>query len=73
MGYTVRTERHRYTEWCNWDTKEAEGAELYDHRSDTDENINIVDDPKYDTVRKELASLLQEKWKFLWSAKDGDA
>jgi arylsulfatase A-like enzyme len=73
MGYSVRTEQHRYTEWCNWDTKEAVGAELYDHRSDPNENINVVDDPKYDPVRKELVLLLQEKWEFLWSAKDSDA
>jgi arylsulfatase A-like enzyme len=70
MGYSVRTERHRYTEWCNWDTKEAVGAELYDHRSDSNENMNVVDDPKYNTIRKELALLLQEKWEFLWSSKD---
>jgi hypothetical protein len=49
------------------------GAELYDHRSDPDENLNIVDDPKYDAVRKELVLLLQEKWEFLWSAKGRDA
>ena len=49
------------------------GAELYDHRSDPDENLNVADDPKYDTVQKELASLLKKKWEFLWSAKDGDA
>jgi len=73
MGYSIRTERYRYTEWCNWDTREAAGAELYDHRSDPHENINAVDDPKYDAVRKQMASVLHEKWAFLWSTRGSDS
>lgn len=42
-GYSVRTERWRYTEW---DEGRA-GAELYDHRRDPGELNNLAGDPKH--------------------------
>ena len=39
MGYSIRTEKYRYTEWVNWESKELAAIELYDHRTDPDENI----------------------------------
>ena len=41
MGYSLRTERYRYTEWDFG----AEGAELYDYEKDPREVRNIADDP----------------------------
>ncbi len=41
MGYSVRTERYRYTEW---DGGKA-GAELYDHDNDPNELKNLASDP----------------------------
>jgi uncharacterized sulfatase len=43
MGYTLRTERWRYTEWDGG----KQGAELYDHRNDPREFTNLANDPKY--------------------------
>jgi arylsulfatase A-like enzyme len=39
-GYSIRTERFRYTEWLEGKA----GRELYDHRSDPDEITNLADD-----------------------------
>lgn len=36
MGYTMRTDKYRYTEW------EKNGAELYDHEKDPNEMVNIA-------------------------------
>ena len=43
MGYSVRTERWRYTEWDGG----AAGAELYDQDADPHEYQNLAKDPKY--------------------------
>ncbi len=40
MGYSLRTDRYRYTEWG------YRGAELYDHERDPGENINIANRPE---------------------------
>ena len=57
MGYTMRTDRYRYTEWVGWNGSslspiwsELKSAELYDHMNDTGawtdpdkyENVNLV-------------------------------
>jgi len=39
-GYSIRTERFRYTEWLEGKA----GRELYDHRNDPDEITNLADD-----------------------------
>ena len=62
MGYTVRTNRYRYVQWMNWNTREYTAFELYDHKTDPGENINVVDRSAYASVRKELADLLRKGW-----------
>ena len=54
MGYSVRTERWRYTEW---DGGKA-GAELYDHDNDPHEWRNLANDPKSAKTVAELKKLL---------------
>ena len=54
MGYSVRTERWRYTEWDGG----AAGAELYDQDADPHEYQNLAKDPKYASQVAELKALL---------------
>ncbi len=49
-GYSIRTPRYRYTEW---EKDGAGGAELYDHRSDPQEMVNLA-------KRAELAETIQK-------------
>jgi iduronate 2-sulfatase len=55
MGYSIRTERWRYTEWDDG----KRGTELYDERADAGEMRNLADDTKYADRIKELKKLLR--------------
>ena len=55
MGYTVRTDDWRYTEWEGG----AQGVELYDERKDPDERRNLAADPKYQQRAAEMQRLLR--------------
>ncbi len=57
-GYSVRTERWRYTEWDDG----KEGAQLYDHDADPHEFTNLADDPKHAKVVDELTALVKKNW-----------
>lgn len=50
MGYSIRTDRWRYTEWDGG----KRGAELYDETADPKETRNLVTDPQH---RKVVADL----------------
>lgn len=56
MGYSVRTERWRYTEWDGG----KGGAQLYDHDADPHEWNNLARDPKYAPTVAELKALLPQ-------------
>lgn len=56
MGYSVRTEKWRYTEWDDG----KKGVELYDHVADPKEHKNLADDPRQAKVIEELKALLHE-------------
>jgi len=53
MGYSMRTERYRYTEWIEWESGEIIARELYDHKTDPEEMLNIA-------RNEELGSLIQQ-------------
>jgi len=55
-GYSVRTDRWRYTEW----DEGKKGTELYDHQKDPRELRNLARDPQYAGVIRELTQLLQK-------------
>ena len=63
MGYSIRTEKHRYTEWVNWKSKELAAIELYDHTVDPDENINVAGSEENNTIIKELKENLNLGWR----------
>jgi arylsulfatase A-like enzyme len=65
MGYTIRTERYRYTEWYkNYrstqkrDPSHVVAKELYDYQTDPQETKNLIDDPKYQDIVKQHQLLL---------------
>lgn len=76
MGYSVRTPGYRYTVWLPWDGRRIQGdfdahplgEELYlhgdDDGSDFDafENENVVADPAYASVVKDLFARAKTQW-----------
>jgi len=54
MGYSIRTERFRYTEWDGG----AEGVELYDYQADPKELKNLGNSAAHAKTRAELKSRL---------------
>jgi iduronate 2-sulfatase len=71
MGYSIRTDQYRYTEWPifrydpeytpNWN--QLSGVELYDHETDPDENYNVADEVSYKTIREVLSTQLHAGWR----------
>jgi iduronate 2-sulfatase len=57
MGYSVRTERWRYTEWDGG----AAGSELYDHDNDPHEYQNLAQDPKHAKTIADLKKYLPKE------------
>jgi len=51
MGYSMRTDRYRYTEWIDQTNREVVARELYDHKTDPAENQNVAA-ANADLVRK---------------------
>ena len=61
MGYSIRTDGFRYTEWQeDWRTDRPRVIirELYDHRDDPRETVNVVDEPEHADVVKDLSKKL---------------
>ena len=56
VGYSLRTDRYRYTEWD--ETKQ--GVELYDHQTDPHEYINLAKNPQHADTVKQLSAKLHE-------------
>jgi arylsulfatase A-like enzyme len=56
FGYSLRTERWRYTEW----DEGKEGRELYDHESDAGELVNLAGKPEHAATVEELGKTLRE-------------
>lgn len=56
MGASISTERYRYVEW----NAGAEGAELYDLKTDPNEWTNLAESPEHQPLRKKLQLQLQQ-------------
>jgi iduronate 2-sulfatase len=61
IGYSVRTERYRYTSWQDG----FAGEELYDYQSDPDESRNLAADP----AMHEIKFVLQTQLKAITAAR----
>lgn len=74
MGYSIRTDQYRFTQWFVWDGEalmpkwdQVVGTELYDHSEDTStapdmdqfENVNLADDPSRSATVAQLAAQLK--------------
>jgi iduronate 2-sulfatase len=62
MGYSMRTDRYRYTEWKSLDG-DVVAVELYDHRDDPHENVNLAG-----TADKRLLTKLAHQLRAGWQA-----
>lgn len=61
MGYSIRTDRYRYTEWRDWQTGETTACELYDHRTDTAELFNLAGNSDHAATLASLAVALKSQ------------
>lgn len=71
MGYSLRTLRHRYTEWVPFDIhnfkpdwKYVIARELYDHQLDPAENMNIADRSVMSDTVQTLSQQLRAGWRY---------
>ena len=66
MGYSLRTERYRYTAWFEIEFRKGEKAtsenliaeEFYDYETDKNETVNHAEEKSYEKIRKELSGKL---------------
>jgi hypothetical protein len=64
MGYTMRTDRYRFTAWMHRnDHSKVDAVELYDHQTDPQENVNIANDAANAELVKDLTARLNAGWK----------
>ncbi len=62
MGYTMRTERYRYTEWIQFRSGRTLARELYDHKDDDVEMSNRANNSVYAHEVKILSKMLRQGW-----------
>ena len=63
MGYSMRTDRYRFTLWQHRDDPgKIDGVELYDHARDPEENINLAGDLACRDQVRELTAQLKAGW-----------
>jgi arylsulfatase A-like enzyme len=63
MGYTLRTNRYRYTKWVGKDDGAHFAAELYDYETDPLETTNMLGHEEYADIQKYLDSLVKARIK----------
>jgi len=60
MGYSLRTDRYRYTEWRDFETSGVQARELYDHKMDPLETVNIAGQAEQKATVAKLAKQLDQ-------------
>ncbi|MDH7480649.1 MAG: sulfatase-like hydrolase/transferase [Armatimonadota bacterium] len=63
MGYSMRTDRYRYTEWIKRDSGDVVAVELYDYEKDPLGNVNIAGLPENKELVAKLSKQLRGGWK----------
>ncbi|MBA63858.1 MAG: iduronate sulfatase [Planctomycetaceae bacterium] len=58
MGYSIRTDRYRYTEWREFHSHAVIAREIYDHKTDPLETNNVVEDTSV-RLKQRLAKQLE--------------
>ena len=61
MGHSMRTDRHRYTQWSGIDSPYST-LELYDYKEAPVESRNIANRPEYASLVNGLSHMLREGW-----------
>lgn len=61
-GYSMRTDRWRYTEWRTIADGTVMARELYDHDADPNETINLAGQPEYKTTVSSLSARLVQSF-----------
>jgi len=65
MGYSMRTNQYRFTQWVNrGDPDKVAAVELYDHQKDPQENTNVANDPANEAIVRKLTA----QWRAGWQA-----
>ena len=60
-GYTIQTQEYSYTEFID-NNNETFASMLYDHRTDGDENINVVNKANYADAVTQLSTILHTEY-----------
>ncbi len=64
MGYSMRTERYRFTRWVQRDDHtKLVASELYDQQTDPQENVNIANEPKQAALVAKLTAQWEKGWR----------
>lgn len=64
MGYSMRTDRYRFTRWVHTDQPtKVDAVELYDHQADPQENTNIAHLPEHKALVTQLTTQWQAGWR----------
>ncbi|EMI51846.1 sulfatase [Rhodopirellula sallentina] len=58
MGYSMRTDRYRYTEWIHAGTKRVVARELYDHQKTRTPLRNLAGSPEHNELVERLSEQL---------------
>lgn len=64
MGYSMRTDRYRFTRWEHKSNPEkVDAVEIYDHVEDPDENVNLAADPANKQLIEQLTQQYLKGWR----------
>lgn len=64
MGYSMRTDRYRFTRWeQQGDPEKVVAVEVYDHEEDPDENVNLAADPANAELVEGLTGQYLKGWR----------